>query len=175
MRSAIYAVTASTLALAGCASTDAPDYVARTSSETRETAMTSSHEALDARIAYHARAYKLPESLVHAVVRRESKYNPSLKHGPFWGLMQIRHDTARSMGYAGPANGLLDPETNLTYAVAYLANAFRVAGGDAQRAIRLYANGYYYEAKRQGLLGEMRTANQASEIQQASDETNTAK
>ena len=96
---------------------------------------TSSHEALDARIAFHARAYKLPESLVHAVVQRESKYNPSLKHGPFWGLMQIRHDTARSMGYTGPADGLLNPETNVTYAVAYLANAFRVAGGDAQRAI----------------------------------------
>jgi len=175
MKPAIYAVTASTLALAGCASTGAPDYVARTSSEPQETAMTSSHEALDARIAYHAKAYKLPESLVHAVVRRESKYNPSLKHGPFWGLMQIRHDTARSMGYTGAADGLLDPETNLTYAVAYLANAFRVAQGDAQRAIRLYANGYYYEAKRQGLLGEMRTANHSGEIEAASDETTPAK
>ena len=133
--------------------------------------MTSSHEALDARIAYHAKAYKLPESLVHAVVRRERKYNPSLKHGPFWGLMRIRHDTARSMGYMAPPTGLLDPETNLTYAVAYLANAFRVAQGDAQRAIRLYANGYYYEAKRQGLLGEMRTANHSGEIEAASDET----
>jgi soluble lytic murein transglycosylase-like protein len=170
MKRAIYAVTASTLALAGCASTGAPDYVARTSTEPPQASKTSSHEALDARIAYHARAYKLPESLVHAVVQRESKYNPSLKHGPFWGLMQIRHDTARSMGYTGAANGLLDPETNLTYAVAYLANAFRVAGGDAQHAIRLYANGYYYEAKRQGLLGEMRTANQPNEIQTASDE-----
>jgi soluble lytic murein transglycosylase-like protein len=97
-----------------------------------------------------------------------------LKHGPFWGLMQIRRDTARSMGYTGAANGLLDPETNLTYAVAYLANAFRVAGGDAQRAIRLYANGYYYEAKRQGLLGEMRTANHSNEIQTASDEATPA-
>ena len=74
------------------------------------------------------------------------------------------------MGYTGAADGLLDPETNLTYAVAYLANAFRVAGGDAQRAIRLYANGYYYEAKRQGLLGEMRTANHSNQIQTASDE-----
>ncbi len=169
MKRTIYAVAASTLALAGCASTDAPDYVARAPTEPPQ-ASTSSHEALDARIAYHARAYKLPESLVHAVVQRESKYNPSLKHGPFWGLMQIRHDSARSMGYTGAPKGLLDPETNLTYAVAYLANAFRVAGGDAQRAVRLYANGYYYEAKRQGLLGEMRTANHPNEIQTASDE-----
>ena len=111
MKPAIYAVTASTLALAGCASTGAPNYVARTSTEPQQASKTSSHETLDARIAYHAKAYKLPESLVHAVVRRESKYDPSLKHGPFWGLMQIRHDTARSMGYTGAANGLLDPET----------------------------------------------------------------
>jgi soluble lytic murein transglycosylase-like protein len=170
MKLAIYAVTASTLALASCASTDAPDYVAQASTEPRQAPRISSHETIDARIAYHAKAYKLPESLVHAVVRRESKYDPSLKHGRFWGLMQIRHDTARSMGYTGPAEGLLDPETNLNYAVAYLANAFRVAGGDAQRAIRLYANGYYYEAKRQGLLGEMRTANSSNEIQTASSE-----
>ena len=170
MKLAICAVTASMFALAGCASTGAPDYVARTSNKSREASRTSSHEALDARIAYHARAYKIPKSLVHAVVQRESKYDPSLKHGPFWGLMQIRYDTARSMGYTGAAKGLLDPETNLTYAVAYLANAFRVAGGDQQRAISLYAGGYYYEAKRQGLLGEMRTANHSAEIQTASEE-----
>jgi soluble lytic murein transglycosylase-like protein len=175
MKSAIYAVTASTLALAGCASTGASDYVARTSAEPRQASETSSHEALDARIAYHARAYKVPESLVHAVVQRKSKYDPSLKHGPFWGLMQIRHDTARSMGYTGTANGLLDPETKLTSAVACLANAFRVAGGDPQRAIRLYANSYYYEAKRQGLLGEIRTANYSNEIQTVSSEPTPAK
>ena len=58
MKRTIYAVAASTLALAGCASTDAPDYVARAPTEPPQ-ASTSSHEALDARIAYHARAYKL--------------------------------------------------------------------------------------------------------------------
>ena len=170
MNPAVYAVTASMLALAGCASTGAPDYVAQASDEPRPASTTSAHEALDARIAYHAKAYKIPESLVRDVVQRESKFDPTLKHGPFWGLMQIRHDTARSMGYKGPANGLLDPETNLTYAVAYLANAFRVAEGDARRAIRLYANGYYYEAKRRRLLGELRTAKDAIEIHTASEE-----
>jgi soluble lytic murein transglycosylase-like protein len=46
----------------------------------------------------------------------------------------------------------------MTYAVAYLANAYRVAGGDERRAIRLYAGGYYYEAKRKGLLDELHQA-----------------
>src|SRR5919205_3226657 len=71
--------------------------------------------------------------------------------------MQIRYDTARAMGYGGPASGLLDANTNLTYAVPYLANAYRVAGGNPDRAVSLYAGGYYYEAKRKGLLSQLRT------------------
>jgi soluble lytic murein transglycosylase-like protein len=37
----------------------------------------------------------------------------------------------------------MDPETNLTYAVRYLAGAYRAAGGNANRAVSLYASGYY--------------------------------
>jgi soluble lytic murein transglycosylase-like protein len=54
------------------------------------------------------------------------------------------------MGYTGGAAGLLDPQTNLTYAMKYLAGAHRAAGGSHDRAVALYARGYYYEAKRQG-------------------------
>ena len=39
--------------------------------------------------------------------------------------------------------------SNLTYAVRYLAGAYRAANGDADRAIRYYAGGYYYVTKRQ--------------------------
>jgi soluble lytic murein transglycosylase-like protein len=115
-------------------------------------------QKLEASIKRHAIAYDIPESLLHAAVRRESNYNPAAKHGPYWGLMQIRYDTAHSVGYNGPAKGLLDAETNLKYGAAYLANAYRVAEGDLTRAIRLYASGFYYEAKRKGLLGHMRVA-----------------
>jgi soluble lytic murein transglycosylase-like protein len=66
--------------------------------------------------------------------------------------MQIKHATARGMGYDGPANGLLDAETNLKYAVKYLRGAWLVADGDEGRADRLYQRGYYYDAKRKGLL-----------------------
>jgi soluble lytic murein transglycosylase-like protein len=51
--------------------------------------------------------------------------------------------------------GLTDPDTNLKYGVAYLANAYRVAHGDEDAAVRLYRRGYYYEAKRQGMVGEL--------------------
>jgi hypothetical protein len=67
-----------------------------------------------------------------------------------YGLMQIRLGTARAMGYAGSAEGLLDAQTNMTYAAKYLAGAYRAAGGNENRAVALYASGYYAQAKAQG-------------------------
>jgi soluble lytic murein transglycosylase-like protein len=65
------------------------------------------------------------------------------------GLMQIKLATARGLGYTGTAEGLRDPNTNLTYAVKYLAGAYRAANGNHDRAVSYYASGYYYAAKRQ--------------------------
>src|SRR4051794_22236612 len=104
--------------------------------------------AIEALITKHAKANGVPVSLVHRVVRRESNYNPRAYHRDNLGLMQIRHGTARGMGYTGSAAGLLDADTNLSYAVPYLANAYRVAGGNENRAVSLYASGFYYHAKR---------------------------
>jgi len=113
---------------------------------------------IDSLVAQHARTHGVPEALVHRVIRRESSYNPrALSKGNF-GLMQIRYATARGMGYRGSPSGLLDANTNLTYAVPYLANAYKVAGGNVDRAVALYASGYYYEAKRKGLLHALGTA-----------------
>ena len=109
---------------------------------------------LDALIARYAAAYQVPENLVRRVVKRESNFNPAARNRIYWGLMQIRHDTARTMGYRGPAHGLLDAETNLKYAVKYLRGAYITAGGNEDQAIRYYASGYYYVAKRKGLLQE---------------------
>ena len=94
-------------------------------------------------IARHAAANGLPVDLVHRVVIRESRYNPAARNGSNLGLMQIKHATARGVGYTGSAAGLLDAETNLTYAVRYLAGAYRAAGGNAGRAVAYYASGYH--------------------------------
>ena len=94
-------------------------------------------------IARHAAANGLPAELVHRVVIRESRYNPRARNGGNLGLMQIKHATARGVGYTGSAAGLLDAETNLTYAVRYLAGAWRAAGGNTSRAVSLYAGGYH--------------------------------
>ena len=109
---------------------------------------------LDALIARYAAHYDVPVELVRRVVKRESTFDPGARNGPYWGLMQIRHDTARGMGYAGPAHGLLDAETNLRYAVKYLRGAYLTADGNQDLAVRYYSRGYYYDAKRKGLLEE---------------------
>jgi len=103
-------------------------------------------------IKIYAEAYDVPERLVRRVVRRESHGNPKARNGPYWGLMQISYPTAQGMGYQGKPEGLLDAETNLKYAVKYLAGAYIVADGDETQAVRLYARGFYYDAKAKGLL-----------------------
>lgn len=114
----------------------------------------SAPKNLDALIAKYSVAYDVPERLVRRVVHRESRFNPGARNGPYWGLMQISHPTARGMGYTGAPKGLLDAETNLKYAVRYLSGAYKVAGGNESQAVRFYARGYYYDAKRKGMLEE---------------------
>jgi soluble lytic murein transglycosylase-like protein len=110
------------------------------------------HAQYDALIATIARANLVPEALVHRVIVRESKYNPGLVgRGGTIGLMQLKLATARGVGYSGDAQGLRNPEINLTYGVKYLAGAYRAAGGDHDRAMRYFASGYYHVAKRQRL------------------------
>jgi soluble lytic murein transglycosylase-like protein len=104
----------------------------------------------DALVAKHAAAHGVPESLVRRVILRESRGNARAVSKGNYGLMQIRLGTARAMGYSGGAAGLLDADTNMTYAVKYLAGAYRAAGGNADRAVRYYQGGYYYQAKARG-------------------------
>ncbi len=110
-------------------------------------AQRAQYEAL---VATHAQANGVPEALVHRVIVRESRYQPHLiGRGGTIGMMQIKLATARGLGYTGSAQGLRDPNTNLTYAVKYLAGAYRAANGNHNRAVSYYASGYYYAAKRQ--------------------------
>jgi len=117
----------------------------------RHTASLDANGNLDALIASQAAANGLPEDLVRRVIRRESGGNARVVSAGNYGLMQIKLGTARAMGYQGDAAGLLDPNTNMTYAVKYLAGAYHAAGGNSDRAVHYYAAGYYYAAKRKGL------------------------
>jgi soluble lytic murein transglycosylase-like protein len=104
--------------------------------------------SLDALIAQHAGANGVPASLVRRTIMRESRYSVRAVSGGNYGLMQIRLRTARAMGYRGSAAGLLDPATNMTYAVRYLAGAYRAAGGNESRAMALYQTGYHASRRR---------------------------
>lgn len=105
-------------------------------------------------INYWADHYEVPRSLVHRLAIRESHHRPWARNGPYYGLLQILPQTARTMGFRGQPDDLLDASTNLQFAVKYLRGAWLVADGNPDRAIMWYAKGYYYEAKRRGMLVE---------------------
>lgn len=109
---------------------------------------------LRAKINKWADHYQLPRGLVHRLAIRESTHNPAARNGPYWGLLQILPQTARTMGFQGKSQDLLDADTNLKYGLKYLKGAYIVANGDWDDSIKWYARGYYYEAKRRGLLVE---------------------
>ncbi|KAB1074197.1 transglycosylase SLT domain-containing protein [Methylobacterium planeticum] len=115
----------------------------------------AARDNIDALIEEQARANGVPAAFVHQVVKRESNYNPNARGGSALGLMQIKHATARGLGYKGEASGLYDPKVNLRYGIAYLAGAYRTAKGDLAKAYHYYNRGYYYAAKRQGLTTEV--------------------
>jgi soluble lytic murein transglycosylase-like protein len=95
-------------------------------------------------IAQHARTAGVPVALALAVVRVESNFNPKTRgRAGEIGLMQIKPQTARGMGFTGSASALYDPDTNLTWGMKYLAGAYRLAGGDTCGTIMRYQGGHY--------------------------------
>ncbi|CAH1666345.1 MULTISPECIES: transglycosylase SLT domain-containing protein [unclassified Chelatococcus] len=115
-------------------------------------------------IAHYAKENGLPERLVDAVMRVESRYKQNAFSGVAVGLMQIKPSTARDIGYVGTVAGLYTPDVNIMYGVKYLAGAYRRAGGDMCGTIMRYNSGYYakrpnatnrdYCAKVKGIIAE---------------------
>jgi soluble lytic murein transglycosylase-like protein len=101
----------------------------------------SARSALEQRVAHPAGKHGVPASLARAVIQIESTFQPRAANKGNYGLMQIRLETARSLGYRGGAAGLLDPETNLTWGMRYLAQAYRLAGGDTCGTVLRYQGG----------------------------------
>ncbi len=94
-------------------------------------------------IARHAQANGVPFKLADAVVRIESRYNPRVSNGGALGLMQIKPATARGVGFAGSAAALYHAETNVTFGMKYLAQAYRLSGGDICGTVMRYQSGHY--------------------------------
>jgi soluble lytic murein transglycosylase-like protein len=85
----------------------------------------------------------LAPEIAEAVMAVESGYNPAAIGGVGEiGLMQIRPATARMLGFAGTDADLAAPATNIRYGVTYLAQAYRLAGGDLCTAVMKYRAGH---------------------------------
>jgi hypothetical protein len=94
-------------------------------------------------ITEEAAANGVPPALVDAVVRIESRYDPTAvgSIGEI-GLMQVRPKTAALLGFEGSSTELAEPKTNLRYGVGYLAKAWRLSKGDLCRALMKYRAGH---------------------------------
>lgn len=75
-------------------------------------------------VSSHARAAGVPVSTAMAVVQQESGFRPHVtgSAGEI-GLMQLKCQTARGIGYKGSCKGLYNPSTNLRYGMRYLRKA----------------------------------------------------
>ena len=83
----------------------------------------------------------VPYRLANAVVTIESRYNPHAANGGALGLMQIKAQTARGLGFQGTARGLLDPGINVQYGMRYLALAYHQSGGNLCATVMRYQSG----------------------------------
>ncbi len=97
---------------------------------------------IDQLVVKHAHDVGLPVGLAKAVVGIESRGNPRARNHGALGLMQIKAETARTLGFQGEATGLLSPDTNLTYGMKALAAAYKAEGGDVCRTLASYQSGH---------------------------------
>ncbi len=85
----------------------------------------------------------LAPAIAEAVMAVESGYNAGAIGGVGEiGLMQILPSTARMLGFTGSNAELAMPENNIRYGVTYLAQAWRLAGGDLCTATMKYRAGH---------------------------------
>ena len=116
---------------------------------------------LSSLIAAKAAAHGVPVGLATAVVRVESNYKAHVtgRAGEV-GLMQIKYQTARGLGYTGTRAALYDPTTNLEWGMRYLAGAHKLAGGNLCGTLAKYQGGHNTRGTRtsHNYCGRVRTA-----------------
>ncbi len=100
-----------------------------------------------------AESYEVDPILVHAIIEHESMWDPEVKNGNHYGLMQVSYywhrDRAKKLGITD----WYDVESNITLGVDYLAELFETYE-DYELVVMLYATNHdeafwYY---REGLI-----------------------
>jgi len=84
--------------------------------------------------------------LAYAIAQQESSLDPYLvsaePDGTFsFGLMQVKCETARMVGFQGPCDQLLQPRTNIRVGIAYLRRQLDRYAGDVENAVAAYNAG----------------------------------
>jgi soluble lytic murein transglycosylase-like protein len=91
----------------------------------------------------HAAAAGLPAAFARAIVRIESNFNPRATGSQREvGLMQIKYETARGIGFTGTREQLYDPDTNLQWGMKYLAMSWKLGGSTPCGAVMKYQGGH---------------------------------
>lgn len=91
-----------------------------------------------ATIEHYAQQYRLPTSLVHAVVTAESAYDPeAISKAGAVGLMQLMPDTARRYG----VNNRRNPSENVNGGTRYLRDLLLMFNNDVKLALAAYNAG----------------------------------
>ncbi len=90
---------------------------------------------LDPIIAKASRRYGVDTSLIKAVIKAESNFNPqAVSHAGARGLMQLMPATARSLG----VNDSFDPEQNVMAGTRFLGDLLQRYNGDLDSALAAY-------------------------------------
>lgn len=86
----------------------------------------------------YAKAYNVEESLIRALIRQESCFNPKARsHAGAMGLMQLMPGTADMMG----VSNAMSPKQNIRGGVKYLARMLARFGGNKELALAGYNAG----------------------------------
>ena len=120
-------------------------------------------QEIDAAIDLAASRHNVDPSLVRAVIKVESNFNPNaVSRKGAMGLMQLMPQTARQLNVVNP----FDPEQNVDAGVRHLKRLMESYGGDVKLSLAAYNAGAGAVARSAGIPHFRETRNYVKRITQ---------